>query len=58
MFTIQMEGLKYFSRTLNNKIPPLRLTAGGNYVMEWSEGMSLSTFLLEIGKIIGAIHGR
>lgn len=58
VFTIQMEGLKYFSRTLNNKIPPLRLTAGGNYVMEWSEGMSLSTFLLEIGKIIGAIHGR
>ncbi|MGA1821441.1 MAG: Holliday junction resolvase [Thermoplasmatota archaeon] len=56
VFTIQMDGLKYFSRTINSKIPPLRRTAGGNFVMEWSEGMSLSTYLLEIGKIIEVVH--
>ena len=58
VFTIPMEGLKYFSRNLNCKIAPLRMTDGGNYVMEWSEGTPLSSFLMEVGKILDTIRGR
>ena len=58
VFTIPIEGLRYFSRVLNSKIPPLRLTRGGNYVMIWEEGMPLSTFLLEIKNIMREVEKR
>ena len=49
------EGLRYFSRILNRKIPSLRETPGGNYVMEWSQGMPLSDLLREIGRICSSV---
>ena len=55
VFTIKLEGLKYFSRVLNRKIPSLRQTPGGNYVMEWEKGMPMSDLLREIGKICSSI---
>lgn len=55
VFTIKLDDLRYFSRILNRKIPSLRETPGGNYVMEWAEGMPLSELLREIGKICSSI---
>lgn len=55
VFTIELEGLRYFSRILNRKIPSLRETPGGNYVMEWSQGMPLSDLLREIGRICSSV---
>ena len=58
IFTIEMEGLKYFSHTLNQKTVKMRETRGGNYVLDWNEGMPLSRFLLEVGKILRSIRGE
>ena len=55
VFTIEIDGLKYFSRVLNRKIPALRGTMGGNYVMEWEQGLPLSDLLREIGRICSSI---
>ncbi len=55
VFTIEIGGLRYFSRILNRKIPSLRETPGGNYVMEWEHGMPLSDLLREIGRICSSI---
>lgn len=52
VFTIQIEGLKYYSRLLNERIPPIRETQGGNHVLEWAEGMPLSSFLMELGRML------
>jgi len=57
VFTVHVEGLRYWTRTLNGRIPELRITAGGNHVMEWSEGMPLSLFLRELGSILDHIGG-
>jgi len=55
VFTLKVDGLKYFTRTLNGKIPELRQTAGGNYVMNWADGLPLSSFLKELGDILDFI---
>ena len=52
IFTVEMEGLRYYSRSLNDRIPKLRLTDSGNYVMEWGLGMSLSEFLMRTSDIV------
>ncbi|MDG6225581.1 MAG: Holliday junction resolvase [Candidatus Thermoplasmatota archaeon] len=58
VFTVRVKNLKYFSRTLNAKIPPLRMTEGGNFVMDWKEGMPLSSFLRELGTLLDIIGLR
>ncbi|MEA3558306.1 MAG: Holliday junction resolvase [Candidatus Thermoplasmatota archaeon] len=58
VFTIKVDGLKYFSRILNQKVPELRPTKGGNYVMQWDEGMPLSSFLMEIRSILVEIGSK
>jgi Holliday junction resolvase len=55
VYTIELDGLRYFSRILNRKIPSLRGTPGGNYVMEWDFGMPLSDLLKEVGKICSSL---
>jgi len=58
VFTIEMDGLKYFSRTLNRKTVKMRETKGGNYVLDWNDGMPLSLFLIEVGKMIRSIRNE
>ncbi|MBN1391145.1 MAG: Holliday junction resolvase [Candidatus Thermoplasmatota archaeon] len=58
VFTLPVEGLRYFSRVLNARIPHLKPTHGGNYVMTWEEGMPLSDFLLEIKNIMNEVEKR
>ncbi|MFW3146558.1 MAG: Holliday junction resolvase [Thermoplasmatota archaeon] len=58
VFTLHIDGLKYFSRHLNGKIQPLTLTKGGNYSMHWEDGTPLSTFLLDIRKILQEVERR
>lgn len=57
VFTIRIDGLRYFSRLLNERIPPIRETSGGNHVLEWEEGMPLSSFLLEVGRMLSQAVG-
>jgi len=52
IFTIEMEGLKGFQRFFHQKIPKLRTTAQGNYVMEWEEGIPLSEFIFKRFELI------
>jgi Holliday junction resolvase len=58
IFTVPIDGLRYFSRVLNAKLPPLKSTRGGNYVMVWEEGLPLSGFLLEIKNIMREVERR
>ena len=58
VFTVKVEGLRYFTRTLNGKMTELRLTDGGNYVMDWEAGTPLSTFLTSLGSILDSIRER
>jgi len=55
IFTVKVEGLKYFSRLLNSKVPSLKPTAGGNYLLDFAVGMPLSAFLLEISKMLSSV---
>lgn len=55
VFTVHIDGLKYFTRALNARIPELRPTAGGNFVMNWDDGMPLSDFLRELGQLLDFI---
>jgi Holliday junction resolvase len=45
MFTIDIDGLEGMQRLLHDRLPKLRTTKAGNYVMEWEEGMPLSQFI-------------
>jgi len=56
VFTLQVQGLRYFSRVLNSKIPSMQPTKGGNFVLIWEEGMPLSNFLMEIRNIMREVE--
>jgi len=58
VFTLPMGDLKYFTKTLNDKVNKMGETRGGNFVMKWDEGMPLSKFLMETSRMIMAIHGE
>ena len=45
VFTLDMESPTGIAGIIHNRLPKLRQTKKGNYVMEWDEGMPLSTFL-------------
>lgn len=45
IFTLEMDGLEGRHRVLHDRLPKLRTTKSGNYVMEWEEGMPLSQFI-------------
>ena len=45
IFTIDMEPPSGIAGLIHNRLPKLRQTAKGNYVMEWESGMPLSKFI-------------
>jgi hypothetical protein len=58
VFTVKVDGLRYFTRTLYAKITQLWLTEGGNYVMDWEHGLPLSVYLGYLGTILDSIRDR
>lgn len=45
VFTLDMDPPRGIGGIIHNRLPKLRQTAKGNYVMEWESGMPLSRFL-------------
>ncbi len=45
IFTLDMEPPKGIAGYIHNRLPKLRQTPKGNYVMEWDEGMPLASFI-------------
>jgi Holliday junction resolvase len=45
IFTIDMEPPKGIAGLIHSRLPKLRQTKKGNYVMEWEEGMPLAQFI-------------
>ena len=45
IFTIDMEPPLGIAGIIHNRLPKLRQTPKGNYVMEWEQGMPLSRFI-------------
>lgn len=45
VFTLDMEPPKGIGGLIHSRLPKLRQTKKGNYVMEWDEGMPLSRFI-------------
>ena len=45
IFTIEMQGLEGMHRLLKERLPKLRTTGQGNFVMEWEMGMPMATFI-------------
>ncbi len=45
VFTMDMEPPKGIGGLIHSRLPKIRQTPKGNYVMEWEEGMPLSQFI-------------
>ncbi len=45
IFTMDIDGLDGKSRLIQERLPKLEITASGNYVMRWENGMKLSDFI-------------
>ncbi len=45
VFTLEIDGLEGRAALLYERIPKIRRTARGGYVMEWEKGMKLSDFI-------------
>jgi len=50
IFTFPMENLSGRLKILHRRIPQLEKSKKGNYIMRWSEGMPLSTFISYLSK--------
>jgi Holliday junction resolvase len=45
IFTFDMKGLQGRIDILHKRLPKIRLSKNGNYIMKWDEGMPLSDFI-------------
>jgi len=45
IFTFDMEGLEGRTSVLHKRLPKLKKSKNGNFVMRWNEGMPLSDFI-------------
>jgi len=45
VFTIDIEGLEGRTSILHKRLPKLRKSKNGNFIMKWNEGMPLSDFI-------------
>lgn len=45
VFTLEMDPPKGIGGLIHSRLPKIRQTKKGNYVMEWEEGMPLSQFI-------------
>ena len=45
IFTLDMKNLSGRAKIVYNRIPKIKKTNGGNFVMRWAEGMPLSDFI-------------
>jgi Holliday junction resolvase len=45
VFTLEIKNLQGIARLIHDKVPLLRQTRGGVYIMNWDYGMKLSTFI-------------
>jgi len=52
IFSLDIKGLSGIPRLIHDKVPLLRKTQGGTYIMNWDEGMKLSTFIKYLSTLI------
>ena len=52
IFSLDIKGLLGIPHLIHNKVPLLRKTQGGTYIMNWEEGMKLSTFIKYLSMLI------
>ena len=52
IFSLDIKGLSGIARLIHDKVPLLRKTHGGTYIMNWDEGMKLSTFIKYLSTLI------
>jgi Holliday junction resolvase len=52
IFSLDIKGLSGISRLIHDKVPLLRKTQRGTYIMLWGEGMKLSTFIKYLSMLI------
>ena len=45
IFTLDLDGLEGIPRVVHKRLPKLKKSKNGNYVMKWEEGMPLSDFI-------------
>jgi len=45
IFTFNMQGLEGRIAILHNRLPKIKMSKNGNYIMKWDEGMPLSDFI-------------
>jgi len=45
IFTLDMKGLEGSSSVVHRRLPKLKKSKGGNFIMSWEEGMPLSDFI-------------
>ncbi|MDH7506539.1 MAG: Holliday junction resolvase [Candidatus Thermoplasmatota archaeon] len=45
IFTLNMEGLEGKIAILHKRLPKIKLSKNGNYIMKWEDGMPLSDFI-------------
>ncbi|RLF37529.1 MAG: Holliday junction resolvase [Thermoplasmata archaeon] len=45
VFTLDLEGLEGRTSVLHKRLPKLRRSKNGNFIMKWDEGMPLSDFI-------------
>jgi len=45
IFTLDLDGLEGRSNILHKRLPKIKKSKSGNYVMRWNEGMPLSSFI-------------
>jgi Holliday junction resolvase len=45
IFTLDIDGLEGRTYVVHRRLPKLKKSKGGNFIMRWNEGMSLSDFI-------------
>ena len=45
IFTLDLDGLEGIPKVVHKRLPKLKKSKNGNYVMKWEEGMPLSDFI-------------
>jgi len=45
IFTLDLDGLEGIPKVIHKRLPKLKKSKNGNYVMKWEEGMPLSDFI-------------
>jgi len=50
IFTLGISGLEGRLSVVHNRLPKIKLSKNGNFVMRWEEGMPLSDFISYICK--------